>query len=105
MIKHLSFAPEQQYSSMATSLHWSHSRTQISQLFLYSWFTVLLSSCLSSLSFLWHLYTREKTRFTFENKSQTVTDNFTRFKVSLQIHSFQLIKLDPKECVDEEQVN
>ena len=71
IIKHPSFAPQQQYSSMATSLHWSHSTTLVFQLFLYFRFTVLLSSCLSPFYFLCHLYTRQNTRFTFENNSQT----------------------------------
>ena len=31
--------------------------------------------------------------------------NFSRFKVSFQIHSFQLIKLNSKQCFNREQVN
>ena len=41
----------------------------VSLFFVYSLF--LLSSCLSPFSFLCHFYTRQNTRFTFENKSQT----------------------------------
>ena len=71
IVKHLSFAPQQQYSSMETSLHHSHSTTWVFQLFLYFGFTVLLTSCLSPFSFLCHLYTTQNTWFTFENNSQT----------------------------------
>ena len=46
--------------------------------FVYSLF--LLSSCLSPFSFLCHFYTRQNTRFTFENKSQTLADSKYRFK-------------------------
>ena len=48
----------------------------VSLFFVYSLF--LLSSCLSPFSFLCHFYTRQNTRFTFENK----ITNFSRFKVS-----------------------
>ena len=41
----------------------------VSLFFVYSLF--LLSSCLSPFSFLCHFYTRQNTRFAFENKSQT----------------------------------
>ena len=44
----------------------------VSLFFVYSLF--LLSSCLSPFSFLCHFYTRQNTRFTFENKSQTLAD-------------------------------
>ena len=40
----------------------------------------LLSSCLSPFSFLCHFYTRQNTRFTFENKSQTLADSKYHFK-------------------------
>ena len=46
--------------------------------FVYSLF--LLSSCLSPFSFLCHFYTRQNTRFTFENKSQTLADSKYHFK-------------------------
>ena len=42
----------------------------VSFFFIYSLF--LFSSCLSPFSFLGHFYTRQNTRFTFENKSQTL---------------------------------
>ena len=70
IVKYLSFAPQQQLSSMATSLHWSHSTTWSFQLFLYSWFKVLFSSCLSPFYFLCYLYTTQNTWFTFENYSE-----------------------------------
>ena len=44
----------------------------VSLFFVYSLF--LLSSCLSPFSFLCHFYTLQNTRFTFENKSQTLAD-------------------------------
>ena len=53
----------------------------VSLFFVYSLF--LLSSCLSPFSFpsfLCHFYTRQNTRFTFENKSQTLADSKYRFK-------------------------
>ena len=50
----------------------------VSLFFVYSLF--LLSSCLSPFSFLCHFYTRQNTRFTFENKSQTLADSKYHFK-------------------------
>ena len=50
----------------------------VSLFFVYSLF--LLSSCLSPFSFLCHFYTRQNTRFTFENKSQTLADSKYGFK-------------------------
>ena len=50
----------------------------VSLFFAYSLF--LLSSCLSPFSFLCHFYTRQNTRFTFENKSQTLADSKYHFK-------------------------
>ena len=50
----------------------------VSLFFVYSLF--LLSSCLSPFSFLCHFYTRQNPRFTFENKSQTLTDSKNHFK-------------------------
>ena len=50
----------------------------VSLFFVYSLF--LLSSCLSPFSFLCHFYTRQNTRFTFENKSQTLADSKYRFE-------------------------
>ena len=50
----------------------------VSLFFVYSLF--LLSSCLSPFSFLCHFYTRQNTRFTFEHKSQTLTDSKYHFK-------------------------
>ena len=50
----------------------------VSLFFVYSLF--LLSSCLSPFSFLCHFYTRQNTKFTFENKSQTLADSKYRFK-------------------------
>ena len=50
----------------------------VSLFFVYSLF--LLSSCLSPFSFLCHFYTRQNTRFTFENKSQTLGDSKYHFK-------------------------
>ena len=50
----------------------------VSLFFVYSLF--VLSSCLSPFSFLCHFYTRQNTRFTFENKSQTLADSKYRFK-------------------------
>ena len=50
----------------------------VSLFFVYSLF--LLSSCLSPFSFLCHFYTRQNTRFSFENKSQTLADSKYRFK-------------------------
>ena len=53
----------------------------VSLFFVYSLF--LLSSCLSPFSFLCHFYTRQNTRFTFDNKSQTLADSKYRFKFIL----------------------
>ena len=50
----------------------------VSLFFVYSLF--LLSSCLSPFSFLCHFETRQNTRFTFENKSQTLADSKNHFK-------------------------
>ena len=50
----------------------------VSLFFVYSLF--LLSSCLSPFSFLCHFYTRQNTRFAFENKSQTLADSKYHFK-------------------------
>ena len=50
----------------------------VSLFFVYSLF--LLSPCLSPFSFLCHFYTRQNTRFTFENKSQTLADSKYHFK-------------------------
>ena len=50
----------------------------VSSFFVYSLF--LLSPCLSPFSFLCHFYTRQNTRFTFENKSQTLADSKYHFK-------------------------
>ena len=50
----------------------------VSLFFVYSLF--LLSSCLSPFSFLCHFYTRQNTRFTFENKSQTLADSNYHFQ-------------------------
>ena len=50
----------------------------VSLFFVYSLF--LLSPCLSPFSFLCHFYTRRNTRFTFENKSQTLADSKYHFK-------------------------
>ena len=50
----------------------------VSLFFVYSLF--LLSSCLSPFSFLCHFYARQNTRFTFENKSQTLADSKYHFK-------------------------
>ena len=50
----------------------------VSLFFVYSLF--LLSSCLSPFSFLCHFYTRQNTKFTFENKSQTLADSKYHFK-------------------------
>ena len=50
----------------------------VSLFFVYSLF--LLSSCLSPFSFLCHFYTQQNTRFTFENKSQTLADSKYHFK-------------------------
>ena len=50
----------------------------VSLLFVYSLF--LLSFCLSPFSCLCHFYARQNTRFTFENKSQTLADSKYHFK-------------------------
>ena len=50
----------------------------VSLFFVYSLF--LLSSCLSPFSFLCYFYTRQNTRFAFENKPQTLADSKNHFK-------------------------
>ena len=106
LIKHLSCAPHlkrldleevkmtpQQVMNLTSAIKqhgnitslWSHYHVSfpilsqfVSLFFVYSLF--LLSSCLSPFSFLCHFYTRQNTRFTFENKSQTLADSKYRFK-------------------------
>ena len=73
----------QQHGNITTLLSYYHVSFPIlsqfvSLFFVYSLF--LLSSCLSPFSFLCHFYTRQNTRFTFENKSQTLADSKYRFK-------------------------
>ena len=101
LIKHLSYAPHleklylegvkmtpQQVMNLSSAVKqhgnitklWSYYHVSfpilsqfVSLFFVYSLF--LLSSCLSPFSFLCHFYTRQNTRFAFENKSQTLADS------------------------------
>ena len=81
-VKDLSSAIKQHSNSTKLSSSYHVSFPILSQFvslfFVYSLF--LLSSCLSPFSFLCHFYTRQNTRFTFENKSQTLADSKYRFK-------------------------